>query len=196
MMTSSGSTSSRIRVRSSVEVVPSTLRPYSSLIPCLRGSSSTKPTGRRRSCGLRASSRATRRPPSPPPTISTSRAPLPTRKLRTRPSTTRCTRNRAPSSSISISRKNSAITLAGSVTAVETTWKCCAGRRLRSGLDRVQQRDRADDHERCDDHALDDRLVVALTDEGPQPLVEPEGGEDDQRDRHHPRQASSSNRSS
>ena len=48
--TSSGSTSSRIRVRSSLEVVPSTFRPCSSLIRCLRGSSSTKPTGRRRSC--------------------------------------------------------------------------------------------------------------------------------------------------
>ena len=50
--TSSGSTSSRTRARSSLEVVPSTFSPYSSFIPCLRGSSSTNPTGRSRSCGV------------------------------------------------------------------------------------------------------------------------------------------------
>ena len=124
--TSSGSTSSRIRARSSDSVVPSTFRPCSSLIPCRRGSSSTNPTGRRRSPGLRTSSRTTSRPPWPPPTISASRAPLATRKLCTRPSTTMCTRNRAPMSNASASRKNSAITLPGSVTGLawSATVKC------------------------------------------------------------------------
>ena len=50
-----------------------------------------------------------------------------------RPSTMRCTRKRAPSSSTSISRKNSAITLAGSVTGLE--------RPARGRLHGVQQRD-------------------------------------------------------
>ncbi len=70
MMTSSGSTSSRTRGSSSV--VPSTFRPAMRM-PCLRGSSSTKPIGTWRSSGLRRSSAATSWPPLPAPTISTSR---------------------------------------------------------------------------------------------------------------------------
>ena len=71
MMTSSGSASSRIRASSSVG--PRTRTP-SMRIPCLSGSSSTKPTGFRPSSGLRRISRRTSRPPSPAPTMSTRRA--------------------------------------------------------------------------------------------------------------------------
>ncbi len=178
MTTSSGSTSSRIRARSSESVVPSTFSPCSSFIPCLRGSSSTNPTGRSRSCGLRISSRTTRRPPSPPPTISTSRAPLAARKLRTRPSTTRWTRKRAPIRKASASRKNSAITLPGRVTG--------GGLEPDRRRDRVQEGDRAHDHERGHDQALDHRLVVALAHERPQPLVLAEQRQRHERDRHDP----------
>ena len=71
MMSSSGSASSRMRLRSSV--VPSTRMPSMRTRPFV-GSSSTNPTGLRRSCGLRRTSRSTSRPPSPAPTISTRRA--------------------------------------------------------------------------------------------------------------------------
>ena len=72
--------------------------------------------GVRPSSGLRISSRTTRRPPSPPPTMSTSRAPLPARMVRMRPSTMSCTAKRAPMSRARLSRKNSAMTLTGSAT--------------------------------------------------------------------------------
>jgi hypothetical protein len=81
MITSSGSASSRIRGRS--RVVPRTRTP-SRISRRLSGSSSTKPTGLRPSSALRSSSRSTRRPPSPAPTIRTSRAPLRARKPRRR----------------------------------------------------------------------------------------------------------------
>jgi len=121
--TSWGSTSSSTRARSSGPVEPSTFNPCSSLVPSLRGSSSTNPTGRSPSWGLRISSRTTRRPPSPPPTISASRAPFGARKvLVIRPSTTRCTRKRTPTNTASEPSRNSAITLAGSVTGLERKW--------------------------------------------------------------------------
>ena len=64
MMTSSGLTPSS--TRGSWSVVPSTLCPAMRM-PCLRGSSSTKPTARAGSAGLRRSSNATCWPPLPAP---------------------------------------------------------------------------------------------------------------------------------
>ncbi len=115
---------------------------------------------------------------------STSRAPLATLKLRTRPSATRCTRKRTPTSRASASRKKSAITLSRQQHADPSG---TAG-----GVTdhRVQQRDRADDQDRGHDHALDHALVVALGDERPKSLILAEGGEHDQRERHHPWEAS------
>ena len=51
----------------------------------------------------------------------------------------------------------------------------------------MQQRDRADDRDRGHDHALDDGLVVALADERPQPLVQAERRQHDDRHDHDPR---------
>ena len=90
---------------------------------------------------------------------------------------------RAPSSSTSISRKNIAITLAGSVTGARQRPRedVCTG--CSSAI-------AADDDSR-DDHALDHRLVVALADVRPQPLVQPEQREHDHRDGHDPPRPSS-----
>src|SRR4051794_1708202 len=114
IVSSSGSASSRMRPRSSV--VPSTRTP-STRIPRLSGSSSTKPTGSMSSCGLRSISRSTSRPPSPAPTISTRRAPARGRIPRSGPSYAIRATNRAPPTSASVSRKNSASTPVGAVTA-------------------------------------------------------------------------------
>ena len=56
----------------------------------------------------------------------------------------------------------------------------------RGRLHGVQQRDCAADDDGRDDYALDHRLVVALTDERPQPLVQAEQREHDHRDGHDP----------
>ena len=66
------------------------------------------------------------------------------------------------------------------------------GQRDRRGLlagrrgDRVQEGDGAHHDERGNDDGLDDRLVVALADERPQPLVLAEHRQRHQRDRHDP----------
>ena len=116
MMTSSGSTSSRMR--SSSSVLPSTRSPWSRRRPRLRGSSSANPTGRRPRLGLRTISRSTSRPPSPAPTISTSRAPRLGWKPRTGRSSTSLMSSRTPQVNARVSRKNRTITPAGADTAI------------------------------------------------------------------------------
>ena len=110
MITSSGWTPSRIRGR--LVVGPSTLMPAMRM-PCLRGSSSTKPTGALRSPGLRRSSNATCWPPLPAPTISTSVAARSRIEPRVGRSTTARTAKRAPLTNTSESRKSSASTPRG-----------------------------------------------------------------------------------
>ena len=110
MMTSSGWTPSRIRGR--LLVGPSTLMPATRM-PCLRGSSSTNPTGALRSSGLRRSSKATCWPPLPAPTISTSFAARSRIAPRVGRSTRARTAKRAPLTNTSESRKSRAITPRG-----------------------------------------------------------------------------------
>ena len=110
MIASAGFTSSSTRGSSSV--VPSTLWP-ATRIPCLRGSSSTKPTGAERSPGLRRSSKATCWPPFPAPTISTSRAARSMSGPRSGLSTSPRHRKREPVTKASVSRKSSAMTPRG-----------------------------------------------------------------------------------
>ena len=110
IITSDGRTPSRIRGSSSV--VPSTLCP-AMRIPCLRGSSSTKPTGALCRPGLRRNSKATCWPPLPAPTISTSFAARSSSGPRLGRSTSARTAKRAPATKASASRKSSATTLRG-----------------------------------------------------------------------------------
>ena len=110
MITSVGRTPSR--TRGSSPVVPSTLWPATRM-PCLRGSSSTKPTGAERSPGLRRSSKATCWPPFPAPTIRTSLAARSRIGPRVGRSTSARTAKRAPAVNTSDSRKSSARTVRG-----------------------------------------------------------------------------------
>ncbi len=57
----------------------------------------------------------------------------------------------------------------------------------RRRLDGMQQRDCPDDDHGGADDRLDDRLVVPLADEGPEPLIGPERGQCDQRQGYDPR---------
>ena len=82
-------------------------------MPCLRGSSSTNPTGALRRPGLRRSSKATCWPPLPAPTISTSFAARSRIAPREGRSTIARTAKRAPLTNTSESRKSSASTPRG-----------------------------------------------------------------------------------
>ena len=91
-------------------------------MPCLRGSSSTKPTGALRRPGLRRSSNATCWPPLPAPTISTSVAARSRMLPRVGRSTIHRTAKRAPLTNASESRKSSASTpRGGSCLPIEKT---------------------------------------------------------------------------
>jgi hypothetical protein len=57
---------------------------------------------------------------------------------------------------------------------------------LRRPDHRVQERDHRDDHKRRNDDRLDHRLVLALRDERPQPLVGPEQRQRREGHRHDP----------
>ena len=141
-------------------------------MPRLRGSSSTKPIGPQPSSGLRSISRSTSWPPSPAPTISTSRAPFAGRKPRSRgPRRQRGRANRTPSRNIEREQEEQGDHAGRERDRVghQAEWVWWNTTVVPS--DRMQQRDRADDHQRRDDHFLDDGLVVALAHECPQPLV-------------------------
>ena len=168
MMTSSGSASSRMR-GSSLGACRAPSAPCSTRMPRLRGSSSTKPTGRSRASGLRRISRSTSRPPSPAPTISTSRASAAGAEAAQRPLEQRPREEaRAAARSASVSRKNSASDagrqLDRDVAArrVETLTGCTIGDRSRRAPASRRRR------------ACSDALVVALVDVAPPLLVQAE----------------------
>ena len=146
--------------------MPSTFSPCSSLLPCLRGSSSTNPTGRRRSPGLRISSRTTSRPPSAAADDqhvaralggAEARHPAFDHQVHEKPRADQQRQRQQQEQRDHAGRQRDG-----------------AGLTVERGLDRMHERDAADDQQRGQDHALDHRLVVALPDVRPQPLVEPE----------------------
>ena len=167
IVTSSGSTSSRIRPSSCV--VPSTRTP-SIRSRRLSGSSSTKPTGLRRSSGLRRISRRTRRPPSPAPTISSPRASLLGAKAAQRALVDRA-RDEARAADEGQHEQQVQREHAGRRVTVVSPKPARARHRL-------DERDVQQQRERGDDDGLDDRAVVALRDVAPPLPVQAEGGED------------------
>ena len=132
-------------------------------MPCLRGSSSTKPITALDSSGLRRSSSATCWPPLPAPTISTSLSARCTSGWRSGRSTAARTRKRAP---------------ADQRQREQEVQRDHASRRV--GVRGREQEQQADQHEARDHDGLDDRLEVGLVDEPPELRVEAERGEEHQ----------------
>ena len=175
---SSGSASSRMRARSSV--VPSTRTP-STRMPRLSGSSSTKPTGSRSSCGLRMISRSDE-PAAVAGADDQHAAGSGARGTRAAGARRRCARRTARR------RRRQGEQEEEREHAGRGGHGDLAGPRRHR--DRVHDRDEAGEHERVDGDRLDDGEVVARARVAPLLDLETQQREDDERRDDRPRRSS------